>query len=101
MLCGVLQLIRDPFLLAVSDTLGDRYTAHMENIYQKAIDFILNTLQCGFTGQLPEGSAVTINGDTAVKDASKNTANPNSERVGLGIGPYGNGNTQKPGPSRD
>ncbi|XP_076442801.1 neuroglobin-like [Babylonia areolata] len=45
---NVFMLIKDSFLLAVRDTLGDRYTAHMEDIYQKSIEFILNTLILGF-----------------------------------------------------
>ncbi|KAK3592241.1 hypothetical protein CHS0354_003756 [Potamilus streckersoni] len=40
--------IEDPFLLAVKDTLGDRYTANMEHIYKKTIKFILQTLIEGF-----------------------------------------------------
>ncbi|KAK3599158.1 hypothetical protein CHS0354_040996 [Potamilus streckersoni] len=40
--------IEEPFLLAVKDTLGDRYTANMEHIYRKAIKFILQTLIEGF-----------------------------------------------------
>ncbi|KAL8614702.1 hypothetical protein ACOMHN_057372 [Nucella lapillus] len=44
----VFMLIKDSFLLAVGDTLGDRYTAHMEDIYQKTIEFILNKLIEGF-----------------------------------------------------
>ncbi|KAL3874844.1 hypothetical protein ACJMK2_037806 [Sinanodonta woodiana] len=40
--------IEEPFLLAVKDTLGDRYTANMEHIYRKTIKFILQTLIDGF-----------------------------------------------------
>ncbi|KAL3872787.1 hypothetical protein ACJMK2_035988 [Sinanodonta woodiana] len=40
--------IEEPFLLAVKDTLGDRYTANMEHIYKKTIKFILQTLIEGF-----------------------------------------------------
>ncbi|KAK7103546.1 neuroglobin-like [Littorina saxatilis] len=45
---NVFMLIKGPFLLSVSDTLGDRYTAHMQDIYEKAIEFILHTLISGF-----------------------------------------------------
>ncbi|XP_045187806.2 neuroglobin-like [Mercenaria mercenaria] len=41
--------IEEPFLMAVKDTLGDRYTANMEHIYQKTIKFILETLVEGFS----------------------------------------------------
>ena len=64
-------MIREPFLLAVSDTLGDRYSAHMENIYQKTIDFILDTLKCGFLGTPPEGSTKVHQSDNKKTD-SKN-----------------------------
>ncbi|KAJ8309520.1 hypothetical protein KUTeg_014394 [Tegillarca granosa] len=40
--------IEDPFLLAVKETLGDRYTSNMENIYNLTIRFILETLIEGF-----------------------------------------------------
>ncbi|KAH3846041.1 neuroglobin-like [Dreissena polymorpha] len=40
--------IEEPFLTAVKETLGDRYTANMEHIYGKTIKFILETLIRGF-----------------------------------------------------
>ncbi|XP_076321792.1 neuroglobin-like [Tachypleus tridentatus] len=40
--------IEDPFLTAVKETLGDRYTENMENIYKITIRFILETLSEGF-----------------------------------------------------
>ncbi|XP_069117381.1 neuroglobin-like [Argopecten irradians] len=40
--------LEEPFLLAVHETLGDRYTANMENTYKKAIHFILSVLELGF-----------------------------------------------------
>ncbi|CAG0883246.1 unnamed protein product [Cyprideis torosa] len=40
--------IKAPFLLAVKETLQDRYTENMDCIYKKAIHFILETLQEGF-----------------------------------------------------
>ncbi|OWF40646.1 neuroglobin-like [Mizuhopecten yessoensis] len=48
--------LEEPFLLAVHETLGDRYTANMEHIYKKAIHFILNFLEAGFKKRnaLPE-----------------------------------------------
>ncbi|ESO86856.1 hypothetical protein LOTGIDRAFT_128580, partial [Lottia gigantea] len=47
-------LIKEPFLVAVKDTLGERYTASMESNYRKAIRFILETLIKGYEN----GSAV-------------------------------------------
>ncbi|KAK6182335.1 hypothetical protein SNE40_010045 [Patella caerulea] len=41
-------LIEEPFLVAVKDTLGERYTLSMEDNYRKAIRFILDTLFAGF-----------------------------------------------------
>ncbi|XP_013773183.1 neuroglobin-like [Limulus polyphemus] len=40
--------IEQPFLAAVQETLGDRYTANMENIYKITIHFILETIVKGF-----------------------------------------------------
>ncbi|XP_064600923.1 neuroglobin-like [Liolophura sinensis] len=43
--------IQQPFLMAVKETLEDRYTANMEHIYRKVIEFILQTLIDGFRGE--------------------------------------------------
>ncbi|XP_054714123.1 neuroglobin-like [Uloborus diversus] len=40
--------IERPFLAAVQDTLGDRYTDNMENIYKITIRYILDTIVKGF-----------------------------------------------------
>ncbi|KFM56743.1 Neuroglobin, partial [Stegodyphus mimosarum] len=40
--------IERPFLEAVQDTLGDRYTDNMENIYKITIRYILDTVVKGF-----------------------------------------------------
>ncbi|XP_060083685.1 neuroglobin-like [Ylistrum balloti] len=40
--------LEEPFLLAVRETLGDRYSANMESNYKKAIHFILTLLEYGF-----------------------------------------------------
>ncbi|WAR18430.1 NGB-like protein [Mya arenaria] len=45
---AVFWKIEEPFLVAVKETLGDRYTANMEHIYRKTIKFILETLIEGF-----------------------------------------------------
>ncbi|KAI4463446.1 hypothetical protein MML48_4g00011529 [Holotrichia oblita] len=43
-----LQKIESPFLEAVKQTLGDRYTENVENIYNITIKFIIKTLIEGF-----------------------------------------------------
>ncbi|KAL4237607.1 hypothetical protein ACF0H5_002321 [Mactra antiquata] len=45
---NIFWTIEEPFLIAVKETLGDRYTANMEHIYEKTIKFILKTLIDGF-----------------------------------------------------
>ena len=44
----VLQKIEGPFLRAVKETLDDRYTENMENIYKMTIRFILETVIAGY-----------------------------------------------------
>lgn len=43
-----LQRIEEPFLSAVSNTLGDRYTQNVEGIYKLTIKFIIETLVAGY-----------------------------------------------------
>lgn len=40
--------IEEPFLSAVENTLGDRYTQNVEGIYKLTIKFIIETLVTGF-----------------------------------------------------
>lgn len=40
--------MRNPFLKAVEQTLGDRYTDRMRNIYEIFIDYFLKTMIEGF-----------------------------------------------------
>ena len=40
--------IEEPFLKSVKETLGDKTSTYMENIYRKAIRFVLQTLILGF-----------------------------------------------------
>lgn len=42
--------IKDPFLQAVEQILGDRYSDRIRTIYETAIDYILKTLVDGFNG---------------------------------------------------
>lgn len=40
--------MRDPFLKAVENTLGDRYTDRMRNIYEIFIDYFIKTMKEGY-----------------------------------------------------
>ena len=51
----LLQKIETPFLEAVKETLEDRYTENMENIYKIIIKFILQTLVDGYEGNTGGG----------------------------------------------
>jgi len=42
------KAIEEPFVTAVKEALGDRFTPTMEVIYRKTIQFILTTLTTGF-----------------------------------------------------
>jgi len=44
----VTQAIEEPFVSAVKEALGDRFSPAMEVIYRKTIKFILTTLTTGF-----------------------------------------------------
>lgn len=49
-----LQRIEKPFLDAVEQTLGDRYTENVDGIYKVTIKFIIETLIGGFeSGSAP------------------------------------------------
>ena len=45
---SITQAIEEPFLTAVKEALGDRFTPTMAVIYRKTIRFILTTLTTGF-----------------------------------------------------
>ncbi|XP_055931264.1 neuroglobin-like [Argiope bruennichi] len=51
--------IEKPFLAAVQDTLGDRYTDNMENIYKITIRYILDTVVKGFDLGRPKTSTAS------------------------------------------
>ncbi|XP_076354057.1 neuroglobin-like [Tachypleus tridentatus] len=53
--------IEQPFLAAVQETLGDRYTANMENIYKITIHFVLETIVKGYN--LHDGRRKKSNSD--------------------------------------
>jgi hypothetical protein len=48
-----LQAIEDPFLVSISQTLGERLTANLEKTYRKTINFVLTTLIMGFKDDFP------------------------------------------------
>ena len=43
-----LDELRGPFLKAVEETLGDRYTDRMRNIYEVFIDYMVKTMKEGY-----------------------------------------------------
>ena len=43
-----LDLLKEPFLKAVEETLGDRYTDRMRTIYETYIDYVVKTLKEGY-----------------------------------------------------
>ena len=45
----VTQAIEEPFVSAVKEALGDRFTPTMEVIYRKTIKFILTTLTTAYS----------------------------------------------------
>ena len=57
-----LQAIENPFLTAVKQTLGSKFSGDLERAYAKAIRFILNTLIIGFNQRDRNLSTVTDNG---------------------------------------
>lgn len=79
------QKIEQPFLAAVSQTLGDRYTDNVEGIYKITIKFIIETLVEGYekapaqnhvansksVNNSTNGANATANGDTCPSSASK------------------------------
>lgn len=80
------QKIEKPFLAAVSQTLGDRYTENVESIYKITIKFIIETLVDGYqkapalqnhvegsksVNNSTNGANATANGDTCPSSASK------------------------------
>ncbi|GFQ99538.1 uncharacterized protein TNCT_654221 [Trichonephila clavata] len=52
--------IERPFLAAVQDTLGDRYTDNIENIYKITIRYILDTVVKGFDLGRPKTNASSV-----------------------------------------
>ena len=59
----VLQKIEEPFLLAVKETLGDRFTVSMAQTYREAIRFILTTVSNGFREAAAKNATADITAD--------------------------------------
>jgi len=63
---SVFQAIEQPFLTAVREVLGHRYTAYLDRLYRQVIRFILSLLVVGFnqtfndTSRRPESSTSSI-----------------------------------------
>lgn len=91
-----LQRIERPFLAAVQETLGDRYTDNMENIYKITIRYILDTVVKGFDLGGPRVSTCSIQPpkaspepspspqETKEEPATASTENQTREVVQLG-----------------
>lgn len=48
------QSVTEPFLLAVKETLGDRYTRNMATAYRRLIQFVIANIFQGFGDVLTE-----------------------------------------------
>jgi len=91
---SILQAIEQPFLTAVREVLGHRYTAYLDRLYRQVIRFILSLLVVGFkqtfndTNRRPESSTSSISAleFTSSSDirrrsnATDNASRPNSKR---------------------
>ncbi len=55
------KAIEEPFVAAVKETLGERFSSSMEKIYRRTINFILQVLILGFKYDIDESSNPTTN----------------------------------------
>ena len=46
--CQFISVIREPFLTAVQQTLGERYTDHIRHIYEAFIDYLIREIVDGY-----------------------------------------------------
>lgn len=67
------QKIEKPFLSAVQNTLGDRYTENVEGIYKLTIKFIIETLITGFESANSKSNTSAVN-----NNSNSTTANAKS-----------------------
>jgi neuroglobin len=66
------QKIEKPFLTAVEQTLGDRYTQNVEGIYKQTIKFIIETLVAGYN------ESANSKNNSIANTTSNNNKNTNS-----------------------
>ncbi|RWS08260.1 Neuroglobin-like protein [Dinothrombium tinctorium] len=67
--------IEKPFLLAVKETLEDRYTENMEVIYKITVKFILETLVAGYDSALASSDIPNGNASASAAASSSNAMN--------------------------
>jgi len=72
---SVTQAIEEPFVTAVKEALGDRFTPTMDLIYHKTIKFILTTLTTGFMYYDDTEANDNSRRSSAVGSPSPSTAN--------------------------
>ncbi len=63
-----LQAIEQPFLQAVSDTLGEKYSFNVSRIYKMAIHFILDTFVMGYRYSIRKDAKSKKNNANRVMD---------------------------------
>jgi len=76
------QKIEKPFLKAVSDTLGDRYTENVEGIYKITIKFVIETLVEGFERGRQNQNHVGNKGVNSTCNSNVNGANTTTTHNG-------------------
>ncbi|KAG8189237.1 hypothetical protein JTE90_013765 [Oedothorax gibbosus] len=79
--------IERPFLVAVQETLGDRYTDNMENIYKITIRYILDTVVKGFDLGLLNTTMSTIQPPKASPEPSPSSQETTDETPDGSIDP--------------
>lgn len=69
------QKIEKPFLSAVQNTLGDRYTENVEGIYKLTIKFIIETLITGFESANSKSTTAAVNNNSNSTSANAKSWN--------------------------
>jgi len=73
------QAIEEPFIVAVRQTLGERFTSRVETIYRKTIKFILSTLTTGFEHRDSDDLSSTQHSYTTAADGYQPESSSDSE----------------------
>lgn len=68
------QRIENPFLAAVEQTLGDRYTENVEGIYKVTIKFVIETLIAGYESD-SKGLPASNNSNSSSSKPQENNKN--------------------------